>query len=66
MSRYEIKYALFEFNIGGVISHAQMFIAGALLDSLSDEQLERLAPTYAEALLELIDENPKDVEGYLG
>jgi len=65
MSRYEIKYALFELNIGGVISHAQMFIAGALLDSLSDEQVEKLAPTYAETLLELINEHPKDVEGLL-
>ena len=65
MSRYEIKYALFELNIGGVISHAQMFIAGALLDSLSDEQVEKLAPTYAEALLELICLDPKDVEGLL-
>ena len=61
MSRYEIKYALFELNISGTISYAQMFIAGALLDELTNEQVSALAPTYHDALLSLIEQDPKTV-----
>jgi len=65
MNRYEIKYELYELNINGQISDAQMFICGALLDELTDNQVESLAPTYADGLLGLIDLDPKDIGNYL-
>jgi len=65
MLRYEIKYELFEMSINGVISQAQVFIASALLDSLTDEQVSNLAPTYADTLLALIELKPVDALKWL-
>lgn len=58
MPRYNIKYELYRLNIKGFICTAQMFIASALLDSLTDEEIEELAPTYTDSLLDLIHLNP--------
>lgn len=65
MTRYQIKYELYELNINGVISDAQTFIAGALLDSLNDEQVNDLAPTYADTLLALIELDPATILQHL-
>jgi len=64
-TRYVVKYELFELRTKGIITDAQMFIAGALLDSLNDDQLESLAPTYADALLQLSSAKPTELEALM-
>ena len=65
MLRYNIKYKLYELSRKGSISDAQTFIAGALLDSISDEQLDDLGPTYVDTLLALIELDPETAQAWL-